>query len=270
MIDTSAGQVEAAYHFAFCVQYKGNAFKGWQRQHDRPTIQGELERALSTIADTPVFVRAAGRTDAGVHASGQVASFTTAADRPEAQWLRGINGLTSDDVYVPWLQAVDAGFHPRFAAVSRRYTYLFHDAGRHNPFLAQLAWCTDPLNDSAMHTAAQGLLGEHDFSSFRGAGCQSHTPMRRVDRCEVRREGELVVMNIEANAFLLHMVRNIASALQQVGTGADKEYLPTLLEARDRQQLGITAPAQGLYLAEVAYPGYGFPSPPKPPLIRHR
>ena len=258
------------HHFAFCVQYRGTAFSGWQRQQHQPTVQGELERALGTIANAEVSVRAAGRTDAGVHASGQIAGFSTQADRPVAQWLRGVNGLTSDDIHVAWIRQVSADFHPRFDAVSRRYTYLFHDQGRDNAFLNHLAWCTDPLDDTAMHTAAQVLLGEHDFSSFRGAGCQSHTPMRRVDRCEVRREGDWVVMNIEANAFLLHMVRNIASALHQVGQGAGREFLRELLLRRDRQELGITGPAQGLYLAEVSYPGYDFPAPPRVPLIRHR
>lgn len=258
------------HRYAFCVQYRGSLFSGWQRQQDRMTVQGELERALSTIANEPVYVQAAGRTDAGVHASGQIAAFATQASRPIEQWLRGLNGLTPNDIQIDWLQPVRADFHPRFDAVSRRYTYVFHDQGRKNPFLSQLAWCTDGLDDTAMHAAARALLGEHDFSSFRGAGCQSHTPMRRVDRCEVRREGGFVIMNIEANAFLLHMVRNIASGLQQVGLGAEKNFLSRLLKARDRQQLGITAPAEGLYLAEVSYPNHDFPSPVLPPLVRHR
>lgn len=258
------------HHFAFCVQYRGTTFSGWQKQFDQITVQGELERALGTIANTHVAVRAAGRTDAGVHASGQIAGFSTQADRPLAQWLRGVNALTPDDIHVSWMQSVSADFHPRYDAVSRRYTYLYHDRGRHNPFLNQMAWCTDSLNDTAMHNAAQVLLGEHDFSTFRGAGCQSYTPMRRVDRCEVRREGDLVIMNIEANAFLLHMVRNIASALHHVGQGADADYLRELLLLKDRQQLGMTGPAQGLYLSEVSYPTYDFPAPEKVPLIRHR
>ena len=261
---------EGSHHFAFSVQYCGTAFSGWQRQRGQRTVQGELERALGTIANGDISVRAAGRTDAGVHASGQIAGFSTHAERPVAHWLRGVNGLTADDIHVSWIRQVSADFHPRFDAVSRRYTYLFHDQGRKNPFLNHLAWCTDALDDSAMHGAAQVLLGEHDFSSFRGAGCQSHTPMRRVDRCEVRREGDWVIMNIEANAFLLHMVRNIASALHQVGQGATSEYLKDLLWRRDRQQLGITGPAQGLYLAEVSYPTYDFPAPEGVPLIRHR
>ena len=261
---------EGRHHYAFCVQYQGTAFSGWQRQLGQMTVQGELERALGTIANAEVSVRAAGRTDAGVHAAGQIAGFSTKADRPAAQWLRGVNGLTPDDIHVPWIRQVSADFHPRFDAVSRRYTYLFHDQGRDNPFLNHLAWCTDSLDDTAMHSAAQVLLGEHDFTSFRGAGCQSHTPMRRVDRCEVRREGDLVVMNIEANAFLLHMVRNIASALHQVGQWAGSDYLQELGLRRDRQQLGITGPAQGLYLADVSYPTYDFPAPPRVPLIRHR
>ena len=258
------------HHFAFCVQYHGGSFRGWQRQQEHSSVQGELERALGTIANEPILLRAAGRTDAGVHATGQVAAFSTSADRPVAQWLRGVNGLTADAIQVDWLQRVADDFHPRFDAVARRYTYLFHDRGRSQPFLNELAWCTDALDENAMHVEAQALLGEHDFSSFRGAGCQSMTPMRRVDRCEVRREGDVVIMNIEANAFLLHMVRNIASGLHRVGSGASRGYIQELLTLKDRQQLGITAPAQGLYLAEVSYPRQQFPDPPLPPLIQRR
>ena len=181
-----------------------------------------------------------------------------------------MNGLTPASIQVSWFKSVSAEFHPRFDAVARRYTYLFHDQGRSNPFLSDLTWCSDALDENAMHVEAQTLLGEHDFSSFRGAGCQSLTPMRRVDRCEVRREGNIVIMNIQANAFLLHMVRNIASGLHQVGSGAARGFLQLLLGAKDRQRLGITAPAQGLYLAEVAYPQQDFPDPPLPPLIRRR
>jgi tRNA pseudouridine38-40 synthase len=258
------------HHFAFCVQYHGGAFRGWQRQPGQVSIQGELERALGTIANEPIALRAAGRTDAGVHGTGQIASFSTNAERPIIQWLRGVNGLTPASIQVSWFKSVSAEFHPRFDAVARRYTYLFHDLGRSNPFLSDLTWCSDALDENAMHVEAQTLLGEHDFSSFRGAGCQSLTPMRRVDRCEVRREGNIVIMNIEANAFLLHMVRNIASGLHQVGSGAARGFLQLLLGAKDRQRLGITAPAQGLYLAEVAYPQQDFPDPPLPPLIRRR
>lgn len=257
-------------HFVLCVQYHGGGFAGWQRQHEQRTVQGELERALSTIANEPVTVRAAGRTDAGVHASGQIVAFSTTAERPVEQWLRGLNGLTPDDIHVSWLDAIDGQFHPRYDAVARRYTYLYLDQNPHNPFLQSLAWCTQALDESAMHNQAQALLGEHDFSSFRGAGCQSHTPMRRVDRCEVRREGPLVIMNIEANAFLLHMVRNIASALHWVGQHNPNNYIHDLLQLRDRQQLGITAPAQGLYLAEVRYPGRDFAAPDLPPLLRQK
>ncbi len=269
MSDT-ASTVPKPKHYVFCVQYHGAAFAGWQRQHEQATVQGELERALSTIANEPVTVRGAGRTDAGVHASGQIADFVTSAERPVEQWLRGVNGLTPQGIHVAWLQDINEDFHPRYHAVSRRYTYLYHDQGAHNPFLHTLAWCTQALDESAMHAQAQGLLGEHDFSGFRAAGCQSLTPMRRVDRCEIRREGPIVIMNIEANAFLLHMVRNIASALHQVGLGAPVNYLADLLRSRDRTQLGITAPAQGLYLAQVSYPNQQFPEPMLPPLIRQK
>ena len=160
-------------------------------------------------------------------------------------------------------------FHPRYDATARRYTYIFYDQQRTDPFISGLAWCCAPLDADAMHQQAQCLLGEHDFSSFRGAGCQSLTPMRRVDRVLVRRQGAFVVMEIEANAFLLHMVRNIASGLLNVGQGAASHHLADVLAAQDRTALGVTAPPQGLYLSQVRYPHTVLPAVTAlPPILR--
>ncbi len=247
-------------HYAFGVTYNGERFHGWQRQNDVPTVQGELEQALSRIANCDTHITVAGRTDAGVHATGQVAAFFSQAKRSLHDWQRGLNALTPSDISVDWVVETSPGFHPRYSATARRYKYVFHDIGRVHPLLVNRVWGCTRLDADAMHRGAQNLLGEHDFSSFRGAGCQSLTPMRRVNRCEVLRHGDFVVMEIEANAFLLHMVRNIASALHAVGRG-DCVDLSKLLALRDRTQLGATAPPEGLYLVGVSYPEFDLPAP---------
>ena len=252
--------------YALGLSYDGSQFHGWQRQVDAPTIQAALENALSRIADHPVVTHVAGRTDAGVHATGQVAAFRTDAPRALNDWLRGLNALTPPSVRINWVCEVPAAFHPRYAAVARRYVYLYHDTGSTSPFLHGRVWQCEPLDADAMHRAAQILLGEHDFSSFRGAGCQSLTPMRRVNRVAVTRRGHWVIMEIEANAFLLHMVRNVARALHDVGAG-NGLHLDTLLAARDRTLLGATAPPDGLYLARVSYPEFDLPEPAAVPFV---
>ena len=253
--------------YALGITYNGEAFHGWQRQADVVTVQGVLEQALSKIADHPVSLRVAGRTDAGVHATGQVAAFTSEAARTPADWHRGANALTADSVRVDWVQEVPAVFHPRYSATARRYVYLFHDTGQAHPLVANQVWSCKPLDADAMHRAAQILVGEHDFTSFRAAGCQSLAPMRRVNRCEVTRRGELVVMEIEANAFLLHMVRNIARALHDAGCGDAPIDVADLLARKDRTLLGATAPPGGLYLSAVSYPEYDLPAPASVPLL---
>ena len=247
------------FRYALAVQYAGGEFHGWQRQRDVPTVQGTLEQAASKLADEPVTLQVAGRTDAGVHAVGQISSFSCSRAPDTRNWQRGLNSLTPKSIHVIWVRAVPAEFHPRYDATSRRYTYVFYDQQRTDPFVAGLAWCCDVLDADAMHRQAQCLLGEQDFSSFRGAGCQSLTPMRRVDQVSVRRQGAYVVMDIVANAFLLHMVRNIASGLLSVGRGAANGYLADVLAARDRSALGVTAPPQGLYLSEVCYSSVALP-----------
>lgn len=255
------------FKFVFGVQYDGSEFFGWQRQPKVPTVQAALEAALSQIAAEPVVVQVAGRTDAGVHASGQVAAFTSSAERGLADWLRGLNGLTPSSIRILWVQPAPDDFHPRFTAIARRYQYVFSDQAASDPFIRRLAWCTQSLDADAMHNAAQALIGERDFSSFRAAGCQSLTAVRRVNRCEVRRIAGLVLLDIEANAFLLHMVRNIAASLQTVGTGQAELTIAELVHAKDRRLAAQTGPPQGLYLRAVRYSDITLPDGERPSLL---
>lgn len=254
---------------ALGVEYDGGAFRGYQYQKNAPSVQAALEAALSQIAAQPVRLSAAGRTDAGVHATGQVVNFHTRAERPLSAWLRGTNSLTPPQVKVRWAESVDAGFHARFSAAARRYQYLFHESAVASPLLAGQVCLTRALDAPTMHRAAQALVGEHDFSAFRGAGCQSRSAHRCVHRVTVQRAGEFVVLDITANAFLLHMVRNIAGALLRVGGGWESaEWIAQCLAGRDRTVIGPTAPPQGLYLVDVYYPGHALPGGVPPALLR--
>lgn len=254
---------------ALGIEYHGAAFHGYQQQHQLPSVQQSLQQALAQVADHPVTLHAAGRTDAGVHATGQVVAFRTAAHRPLHGWQRGANSLTPRSLTVNWVVEVDDKFHPRYSASRRRYMYLFYESAVVSPLLDDMAVCSPALDDAAMHRAAQQLLGERDFSTFRGAGCQSRTPFRRLDRISVHRASSLVVIDIEANAFLLHMVRNIAGALWQIGLGhRPVNWLEEILLAKNRALAGPTAPPQGLYLIEVEYPGYQFPQSALPGPLR--
>ena len=256
---------------ALGIEYDGGAFNGWQRQSDQPSVQGELEAALSQVADHPVRTVGAGRTDAGVHATGQVASFQSANARPMRAWRDGVNALTSAGVKVRWAREVDADFNARFSAVARRYVYLYRIDDSRSPLSAPFTWRSPPLDAEVMRRAAQALLGEQDFTSFRAAGCQSKSPCREVRRIDVRCVANLVVLDIEANAFVLRMVRNIAGALAQVGRGERPgHWIAECLRAKDRALVGNTAPPQGLYLVHVSYPGRDFPPGGLPPLLAAR
>lgn len=242
---------------ALGLEYQGSAYAGWQAQRRPrlPTVQETLERALARVADHPVSTVCAGRTDAGVHASRQVVHFDTPAARPLRAWVMGANSLLPRDVAVQWAREVAPDFHARFSALYRRYRYLVLVRGQRSALLSA-AVCHErrALDAVCMHEAAQCLLGEQDFSAFRGAGCQSRTPMRRVDRIAVARAGELLSIEIEANAFLLHMVRNIVGSLLEIGSGERPAgWLGEVLASRDRTLAGATAPAQGLYLVDVGY-----------------
>lgn len=244
----------SAQRIALGVAYHGEALSGWQRQRERATVQGHLEAALAQVAAAPVTTSAAGRTDAGVHATGQVCHFDAPVARPLRAWVLGVNTQLPPTIRVRWAQPVSADFHARFSATARRYCYLYADHAAWQPQFAGQAWAQPALDADAMHRAAQVLVGEQDFSAVRAAGCQSTTPMRFVQRVSVRRLGPLVALDIQANAFLLHMVRNIASALAQIGSRQRPEgWLRVLLDARDRTKLGPTAPASGLTLTDVRY-----------------
>ena len=241
---------------ALGLEYDGSRFHGFERQPDRRTVQGEVEEALARIASSPVRVVCAGRTDAGVHAMGQVVHFDTGASRPAHAWVRGTNTYLSPDVAVLWARFVDEEFHARFLALRRRYRYVIVNRSTRPALLAgRAAWEYRCLDARLMRLGAQYLAGEHDFSSFRAAGCQARHPVRRVHRIEVIRTGEKIVIDVHANAFLQHMVRNIAGTLVAVGAGEhDPGWVASVLAARDRRVGGVTAAPGGLYLVGVDYP----------------
>lgn len=238
------------------VEYDGSRFHGWQFQHGKRTVQAELEAALAKIAARPVAVVCAGRTDAGVHALEQVVHFDCEVERDPRAWVMGGNTHLPDDVRILWAKPAVDGFHARYSAIARFYRYIFFNRpvnsalGRH-----QMTWCYEPLDEHRMHRAAQALIGERDFSSFRASSCQSVSPCRRMYFIDVYRERERVIMDISANAFVHHMVRNIAGVLMDIGRGRrPEEWTEHLLLIKDREQGGLTAPPQGLYLGGVFYP----------------
>jgi len=241
---------------AAAVEYAGTAYAGWQRQSSQPSVQAEVERALSTIAAQPVAVVCAGRTDAGVHALAQVVHFDTEAVRPMRGWLFGANTQLPADIALRWVVPVADDFSARFSAEARTYRYVIRNAPTRSPILRDRAclWHS-PLDAGAMHDALQALVGLHDFSAFRAAECQSHSPTRRLESIAVRREGEFVVLEVTANAFLHHMVRNITGSALAVGEGARPVgWIAELLAGGERARAGMTAPAGGLYFAAVRYP----------------
>lgn len=245
--------------WALGVEYDGVRFHGFQRQphHRGPTVQGDLEAALSRIANRPVTLVCAGRTDAGVHATGQVVHFDCDADRDVRAWLEGGNSLTDPGLCLHWATRVADDFHARFGARWRRYIYLMTDALPRPALLRdRVARVRGPrLDADAMDRAARALIGEHDFTSFRAAGCQARHPVREIQSVSVRRRGSVVAVDIRANAFLQHMVRNITGSLLEVGRGhRDPAWIADLLAARDRTRAGVAAPPEGLYLVEVGYP----------------
>lgn len=254
---------------ALGVEYDGGAFSGYQQQPQVASVQETLQNALSQIANEPIRLAAAGRTDAGVHATGQVVAFETAAARPERAWTEGVNSLLPASLNVCWAQPVEASFHPRFDATARRYMYLFYEDPGRSTLLDAYAVRSRPLDDGAMQRSAAVLVGEHDFSAFRAAGCQSHSPFRCVHRLAVHRAEAFVVIDITANAFLLHMVRNITGALWQVGMGRQSgSWIGELMRGGDRRRAPATAPARGLYLVDVRYPDRGLPGGRLPGLLR--
>ena len=247
---------------AACVEYDGTAFCGWQRLSHASTVQASVERALSEVANEPIEAVCAGRTDSGVHASGQIIHFETKAERPLRGWLFGSNVKLPDGIALRWVQPVAEHFHARFSALSRRYRYVILNRWAKPAILKnKVAWYHHALDASAMHQAAQALVGEHDFSSFRASGCQAAHARRYLQSIAVSRLGDFIYIDVVANAFLHHMVRNIVGSLVEVGSGEQKpEWMAQLLVERDRRLAGMTAAAAGLYFVYVEYPAeFGLP-----------
>ena len=249
--------------FAIGVSYCGAGLEGWQSQPSGNTVQDHLERALSEIGGEPISLIAAGRTDAGVHASAQVAHFETNADRPESAWVRGANTLLPAGIAAQWAAPVAEDFHARYSAISRTYRYVLYNHSVRPALLSGRAgWFHLHLDVENMREAANRLVGEHDFSSFRSAECQAKTPVRTVEKVTIRSRGAYVLFDFTANAFLHHMVRNLVGCLVYVGKGKHPPaWISEILAARDRRIAAPTFSPDGLYLSEVRYEArWGLPS----------
>jgi len=246
------------YRYALCVEYAGGNYRGWQTQKEKdvPTIQETVEQALSIIANEPISVICAGRTDACVSGTYQIIHFDTSAVRNERGWVLGTNTKLPDDIAIRWAKPVDQEFHARFSALERRYRYLIYSSPVKPALLSKgVTWTHKQLNLESMQKAASYLVGEHDFSSYRAVACQAYSPVRNVKAMDIYRAGELIVIDVRANAFLHHMIRNFAGVLMTIGSGEAKPvWAKEVLDARDRTQGGVTAPPYGLYFVDVKYP----------------
>lgn len=241
---------------ALGLEYDGAPFCGWQYQENVETVQRCVEGALSKVADHPVRVSCAGRTDAGVHATGQVVHFESAAPRSMRSWVLGSNANLPKTISVLWAKPVPDTFHARFSAQRRSYRYVLFNRPVRPTFLAhRVTWEYRPLDVRLMAEAAQYLVGEHDFSSFRALECQAKHPVRILSRLEVTRVNQMVCVDAEANGFLHHMVRNIVGVLAAIGAGERPvRWAREVLAQRNRALGGVTAPPHGLYLTRVQYP----------------
>jgi tRNA pseudouridine38-40 synthase len=247
---------------ALGVEYNGHDFYGWQSQPGLVTIQGTLEAALSAIANEPINVFCAGRTDAGVHATGQVIHFDTKAKRHLDAWIFGTNAQLPASMGIRWSRHVDYSFHARFKATSRRYRYIIYNHPVRPAILnTRTCWYYYPLDVERMKIAGSFLIGEQDFTSFRSSKCNSKSPMRNISDFVIQRQGDYVIFEIEANAFLHHMVRNIAGTLMKIGAGfREVDWMQEVLAAKSRRAAAETAAAGGLYMTTVRYPEpYLFP-----------
>ncbi len=252
-----ATTVAPSYRYALCIEYAGAAYRGWQIQRDdqASSIQAEVESALSKIANHPVHTVCAGRTDARVNATYQIIHFDSQVQREERAWVLGSNSHLPDDIAVRWARPVSDDFHARFSALERRYRYLIYSSPVKPAILARgVTWTYKTLDIERMRTAAAYLIGEHDFTSYRAIGCQAKSPVRQVRALDIYRSGEMIVLDVRANAFLHHMIRNFAGVLMKIGAGeAEPQWAQDVLHARDRRQGGVTAPPYGLYFVDVKY-----------------
>ncbi|AFU97353.1 tRNA pseudouridine synthase A [Simiduia agarivorans SA1 = DSM 21679] len=248
---------EGVRRVALALEYHGGSFRGFQQQEEGvPTVQAALQQALSKVANEPITLVCAGRTDACVHATHQVVHFDTRALRQPKAWTQGVNAHLPAGVAIKWAGEVPGEFHARFSARERTYRYVIYNSPTRPALMHdQLTWCREPLDLARMQAGAAHLIGEHDFNAFRAAQCQARHPVREIKRIDLARRGDLLVMEITANAFLHHMVRNIAGVLMRVGKGwAEPGWVAEVLASRDRTRAAETAPPYGLYLVHVAYP----------------
>lgn len=255
---------------ALCVEYNGTNYSGWQRQKHVNSVQQELEKALSIVAAHPIEVQCAGRTDSGVHGTGQIVHFDTHSTRKLIAWTMGANANMPKDIAVRWAKEVPDEFHARFTATARRYRYIiFNNAFRPAILCNGVSHYHGELDAVKMHEAGQFLLGENDFSSFRATHCQSRSPWRNIHHLNVSRSGNYVILDIKANAFVHHMVRNIAGSLIEVGRGnQNPDWIEWLLAEKNRALAGATAKPDGLYLVDVDYPEkFELPRVPLGPLF---
>jgi len=241
---------------ALGIEYDGTAYVGWQSQKSGTGVQAVVEEAISKVADEPVKITCAGRTDSGVHATAQVVHFDTAALRKNRGWMLGVNTHLPDDVNTNWARSVDDDFHARFSATSRTYRYLvLNRPARSGLYSRRAWWIYEPLDENRMQDGANALRGKHDFSAFRAAGCQASTPIREIHDIRLQRHGEWLLLTVTANAFLQHMVRNVMGTLVAIGKGdRPVEWATQVLRGRNRQESGIAAPPCGLTLIGVQYP----------------
>ncbi|MCP3689507.1 MAG: tRNA pseudouridine(38-40) synthase TruA [Gammaproteobacteria bacterium] len=256
--------------YALGIEYNGSAYCGWQQQKHCASVQQELQQAIGFVANHNLQLSCAGRTDAGVHAVEQVAHFETTAVRENRAWVLGSNCRLPQDIRIKWIDAVDDSFHARFSAVARSYRYIIVNARVPGAiFHDKASWEYRPLDHEKMHECAQVLLGEHDFSAFRAAGCQAKSPNRNVHSVDISRNRDLLYLDIKANAFLYHMVRNIAGSLISVGRGDQtSEWFAETLARKDRNLADVTAAAAGLYLVQVYYPEqYNLPTQAQKPVL---
>lgn len=255
---------------AIGIEYQGSDYCGWQAQNGLSTIQTNIESALSKVANHPIVVTCAGRTDAGVHALNQVGHFDTHVVREDYAWMMGANSNLPADIRVLWVASVDDNFHARYTATARRYKYIIYNQAIRPAILRNhVSWYRWPLDVERMQEGAQHLIGEHDFSAYRGVYCQAKSTIRHVEYIKLIRKDSFIVLDIKANAFLHHMVRNIVGVLLEIGNGKREPiWAKEVLTSGSRAAGGITAPSQGLYLVEVDYPlPYEFPSAPDFPLL---
>ncbi len=240
---------------ALGVEYDGSGYYGWQSQPDVPNVQDALQAALSGIAGEGISVLAAGRTDTGVHALEQVVHFDTGSSRPLGAWVRGTNALLPRDIAVLWALPVTEEFHARFSAQARSYQYvLVNRPSRLGVHHGKVGWFHAPLDVESMREAAGHLLGRHDFSSFRSAECQAKTPVKHLQRLDIRQLGDTLIFDLTADAFLHHMVRNILGCLVYVGKGKHPpSWMKEVLEHRNRTHAAPTFAPDGLYLKRIHY-----------------